>query len=53
MASRPRLEESLQVRQDPSEAQLITVEGTLRYRDYREEVHGLTIKHWVTEIHAA
>jgi len=32
--------------------QLITLEGTLRYRDYQEEVDGLTVKHWVTEIHA-
>ena len=32
--------------------QLVTLEGTLRYRDYQEEVHGLTVKHWVAEIHA-
>nr|AOS95288.1 single-stranded DNA-binding protein [uncultured bacterium] len=32
--------------------QLITLEGTLRYREYEEEVHGLTIKHRVAEIHA-
>jgi single-strand DNA-binding protein len=32
--------------------QLITLEGTLRYREYEEEVHGLTVKHRVAEIHA-
>ena len=32
--------------------QLITLEGTLRYREYEEEVHGLTIKHRIAEIHA-
>ena len=33
--------------------QLVTLEGILRYRDYQEEVHGLTVKHWVAEIHAS
>lgn len=32
--------------------QLITLEGTLRYREYEEEVHGLTVKHRIAEIHA-
>jgi single-strand DNA-binding protein len=32
--------------------QLITLEGTLRYREYEEEVHGLTVRHRVAEIHA-
>ena len=32
--------------------QLITLEGTLRYRDYQEEIDGLTVKHRVAEIHA-
>jgi single-strand DNA-binding protein len=32
--------------------QLITLEGKLQYREYEEDVHGLTIKHRVAEIHA-
>jgi single-strand DNA-binding protein len=32
--------------------QLITLEGSLRYREYEEDVHGLTVKHRVAEIHA-
>jgi len=32
--------------------QLITLEGTLRYREYEEEVHGLTVKHRIAEVHA-
>jgi single-strand DNA-binding protein len=32
--------------------QLITLDGTLRYREYEEEVHGRTVKHRVAEIHA-
>jgi single-strand DNA-binding protein len=32
--------------------QLVTLEGTLRYREYEEEVHGLTVRHRVAEIHA-
>ena len=33
--------------------QLITLEGTLRYREYEEEVHGLTVRHRIAEVHAA
>jgi single-strand DNA-binding protein len=33
--------------------QLITLEGTLRYREYEEDVHGLTVRHRVAEIHAS
>jgi single-strand DNA-binding protein len=33
--------------------QLITLEGTLRYREYEEDVHGLTVKHRIAEIHAS
>jgi single-strand DNA-binding protein len=32
--------------------QLITLEGTLRYGEYEEEIHGLTVKHRAAEIHA-
>jgi single-strand DNA-binding protein len=32
--------------------QLITLEGTLRYREYEEDVHGLTVKHRIAEVHA-
>ena len=32
--------------------QLITLEGKLQYREYEEDVHGLTVKHRVAEIHA-
>jgi single-strand DNA-binding protein len=32
--------------------QLIILEGSLRYREYEEDVHGLTVKHRVAEIHA-
>jgi single-strand DNA-binding protein len=32
--------------------ELVTLEGTLRYREYEEEVHGLTVKHRIAEIHA-
>jgi single-strand DNA-binding protein len=32
--------------------QLITLEGSLRYREFEEDVHGLTVKHRVAEIHA-
>ena len=32
--------------------QLITLEGSLRYRDYEDEVVGTTVKHRVAEIHA-
>jgi len=32
--------------------QLITLEGKLRYREYEEDVHGLTVKHRAAEIHA-
>jgi hypothetical protein len=32
--------------------QLITLEGTLRYREYEEDVHGLTVRHRAAEIHA-
>ena len=32
--------------------QLITLEGNFRYREYEEDVHGLTVKHRVAEIHA-
>jgi len=33
--------------------QLIALEGTLRYREYEEEVHGLTVRHRIAEIHAS
>jgi single-strand DNA-binding protein len=33
--------------------QLIALEGTLRYREYEEDVHGLTVKHRIAEIHAS
>ena len=52
MASRLCLEESLEVRQDSPEGQLITLEGTLRYRDVEDEVGGTTFKHRITEVHA-
>ncbi|HTF70533.1 MAG TPA: single-stranded DNA-binding protein [Edaphobacter sp.] len=32
--------------------QLITLEGPLRYREYEEEIHGLTVKHRAAEIPA-
>ncbi|HEY6413206.1 MAG TPA: single-stranded DNA-binding protein [Edaphobacter sp.] len=32
--------------------QLIALEGTLRYREYEEDVHGLTVRHRIAEIHA-
>jgi single-strand DNA-binding protein len=32
--------------------QLIAMEGTLRYPEYEEEVHGLTVRHRIAEIHA-
>jgi single-strand DNA-binding protein len=33
--------------------QLIALEGTLRYREYEEDVHGLTVRHRIAEIHAS
>jgi single-strand DNA-binding protein len=33
--------------------QLITLEGALRYREYEEDVHGLTVRHRIAEIHAS
>jgi single-strand DNA-binding protein len=33
--------------------QLIALEGILRYREYEEDVHGLTVKHRIAEVHAA
>jgi single-strand DNA-binding protein len=33
--------------------QLIVLEGTLRYREYEEDVHGLTVRHRIAEIHAS
>ena len=33
--------------------QLIALEGTLRYREYEEDVHGLTVRHRITEVHAS
>ena len=32
--------------------QLITLEGTLRYREVEDEVKGVTFKHRIAEIHA-
>jgi len=32
--------------------QLVTLEGTLRYREVEDEVKGTTFKHWIAEIHA-
>jgi TnpA family transposase len=32
--------------------QLITLEGTLRYREVEDEVKGTTIKHRIAEVHA-
>lgn len=32
--------------------QLITIEGTLRYRDVENEVQGTAVKHRIAEIHA-
>ena len=32
--------------------QLITLEGTLRYRECKEEVHGFTVRYRAAEIHA-
>ena len=31
--------------------QLITLEGTLRYREVEDEVNGITFKHRIAEIH--
>ena len=33
--------------------QLITLEGTLRYREVEDEVEGTTFKHRIAEIHAS
>jgi single-strand DNA-binding protein len=33
--------------------QLIALEGTLRYREYEEDVHGLTVRYRIAEIHAS
>jgi single-strand DNA-binding protein len=32
--------------------QLITLEGTLRYREVEDEIEGTTFKHRIAEIHA-
>ena len=32
--------------------QLITLEGTLRYREVEDEIEGTTLKHRISEIHA-
>lgn len=53
MASRIRLEQPLKVRQDLQKGELITLEGTLRYRKYEQEVHGLTVRRRVAEVHPA
>jgi len=52
MASCLCLEESLEVRQDPPEGPLVTLEGILRYRDVEDEVKGAPFKHRIAEIHA-
>jgi hypothetical protein len=46
------LEESLEVRQDSPEGQLVTWEGVLRYRELEDEITGTTFKHRIAEIHA-
>jgi single-strand DNA-binding protein len=33
--------------------QLITLEGTLRYREVEDDVQGTTVKHRIAEIHAS
>lgn len=56
LASRRRsrlcLEESLEVRQDPPERALVTLEGTIKYRDVEDDVEGTPFKHRIAEIHA-
>ncbi len=32
--------------------QLVTLEGTLRYREVEDEVKGTTFKHRIAEVHA-
>jgi single-strand DNA-binding protein len=52
MASRLYLEESLEVRADSPEGQLVTLEGIFRYHEVEDEVNGTTFKHRIAEIHA-
>ena len=40
------------LRQTGVEGQLITLEGTLRYREVEDEVRGTTFKHRIAEIQA-
>jgi single-strand DNA-binding protein len=32
--------------------QLVTLEGTLRYREVEDEIEGITFKHRIAEVHA-
>jgi hypothetical protein len=52
MASGLCPEESLEVPQNLQKGHLITLEGTLRYREIEDEVEGTTFKHRIAEIHA-
>jgi len=52
VAPRLCLEQSLEVRQTLQKGQLITLEGTLRYREVTEDIEGVPFKHRIAEIHA-
>ena len=38
--------------QSDTSQQLITLEGTLRYREVEDELEGTTFKHRIAEVHA-
>jgi single-stranded DNA-binding protein len=48
MASCLRLEQSLEVAKTLQKGQLVTLEGTLRYREVEDEVEGTRFKHRIT-----
>jgi single-strand DNA-binding protein len=52
MASRLCLENLSKFARTLQKGQLITLEGTLRYREAEDEVEGTRFKHRIAEIHA-
>jgi single-strand DNA-binding protein len=52
MASRPCWRNLSKFAKTLQKGQLITLEGTLRYREVEDEIEGTTFKHWIAEIHA-
>ena len=52
MASRLRLEQSLEFARTLQKGQLVTLEGNLRYPEVTEDAEGVPFKHRIAEIRA-